>query len=60
MNPHEAPAPAEFGLMIAWMAQHGMTAAAARAVIGNSPNGRTRAQITQELIAWLKTRPKAA
>jgi len=59
MNPTEQPTAAEFGKLIAFMARNGMTAAAARAVIGNNPNGRTRQQITNELIAWLKTRPKA-
>lgn len=58
-NPNEIPSGAEFGQLISFMAQNGMTATAARAVIGDNPNDRIRAQITQELIYWQKTLPKA-
>lgn len=59
MSHATVPSQAEFGLLIAYLAQNGMTAQAARAVIGNSPNGRTRAEIADELRVWLSTRPKA-
>ena len=59
MSHADTPSTAEFGLLINYLAQNGMTANAARAVIGNDPNGRTRQQIADELRTWLKDRPKA-
>ncbi len=58
-TPSEAPSGAEFEQLVDFLAENGMTATAARAVIGNSPNGRTRGEIADELRAWLKERPKA-
>jgi len=55
---NEVPDNAEFGRLIAFMAQNGMTAQAARDVIGNDPAGRTRQEISDELKLWFKTRPK--
>ena len=49
----------EFGQLISFLAQNGMTVQAAQAVIGTNPNGRTRQQIADELREWLRTRPKA-
>jgi hypothetical protein len=49
-----------FGLLVAYLGQHGVAASAARAVIGRNPDGRTRAQIADILREWLRTRPKAA
>ena len=59
-RPTSAPSAAEFGLLVAYLGRNGLAASAARAVIGNNPAGRTRAEISATLIAWLATRPKAA
>ena len=58
MNKNETPDNSEFGLLIAYLGQNGVAADAARDVLGNNPNGRTRQEITNTLRAWLKTRPK--
>ncbi len=50
------PTSNEFGQLVAYMAQNGMTLKAAEDVIGNSPAGRTRQQITEELRTWLRTK----
>jgi hypothetical protein len=55
---HEVYSNSEFGQLVAYMAKNGMTAQAARQVIGNNPNGRTRMEIADELRIWLKNRPK--
>ena len=55
---NDVPSQAEFGLLIAYLANNGMTQQAAQDVIGSNPNGRTRSQIASELRAWLKDRPK--
>ena len=59
MTKDEVPTNAEFGGLIAYMSTNGMTAQAARDVIGNSPNGRTRGEISNELKTWLEGVPKA-
>ncbi len=55
---NETPTAAEFGQLIAAMAKRGRTAQAARAVIGNAPQGRTRKDIADALIAWARQLPK--
>ena len=55
---NEVPSQSEYGLMIAWMSQNGMTAQAARDVIGDGPNGRTRKQIADDLRDWIISNPR--
>ena len=56
---NQEPPVNEFGKIRSLLAQAGVKQADITAVIGNGSNGRTRAQIADELRAWLKTRPKA-
>lgn len=58
-NPNGIPDAAEYGQTIAYMVRNGMTGAEARAMIGDTPNGRSRKQITDELRAGFKESPKA-
>jgi len=57
--PDEIPSPAEFGLLRAYLATQGVSQLDINDAIGVGAQGRTRAEITDELRAWLKTRPKA-
>lgn len=63
--PGGVPGGAEFGQMVAYLVQHkptymtqGQWNQRVAAVIGDSPAGRTRAQITAELVAWFATFPR--
>ena len=56
---NETPDAAEFGRLRAFLAQQGVKQAEIRDAVGTGANGRTRAQISQEIQAWLYTRPKA-
>lgn len=56
MPPHEVPSQAEFGQMVAYLASNGFPIPEITGIIGGQPNGRTRAQIADELRAWLKDR----
>ncbi len=49
----------EFGQQVAFLVQNGFTPQWITSVIGNSSNGRTRAEVTAELIVGLQTLPKA-
>lgn len=55
---NQEPPADEFGQIRALLARAGVKQADITAVIGNGTNGRTRAQIADELRAWLKDRPK--
>ena len=55
----DTPPAAEFGLLRAYLAQQGVSQAEITEAIGIGAQGRSRAEITDELRAWLKTRPKA-
>lgn len=55
-SPNEKPGASEFGQLIAQLAKLGMTSQVAREVLGNNPNGRTRKEIIQILIEWIKAR----
>lgn len=57
--PNESPDAAEFGLLRAHLAGKGVSQAELDAVIGSNVGGRTRAEISNSISAWLKTRPKA-
>jgi len=52
--PNEPPSNAEFGLLRAYLAQNGYSQAQIKDAIGNKPNGKTRQQITQDLIVWME------
>ena len=51
--PTGTPSQAEFGLMTAWMAQNGYGIGQVLQAVGARPNGRTRQEITNDLIEWL-------
>lgn len=51
---NDIPSAAEFGQLRAFLAKQKYKQAQITAAIGNGANGRTRAQITAELIAWLR------
>jgi hypothetical protein len=53
MNPNGIPSQAEFGLLRAYLAQNQMSQSQIDEAIGIVPNGRTRAEIANELRAWL-------
>lgn len=53
------PPASEFGRLRSYLARQGVSQAQIREVIGNGAQGRTRAQIADELREWLRTRPKA-
>lgn len=53
-SPNGTPDAAEFGQLRAYLAQRKFSQAQIREAIGNNPSGRTRAEITQQLIAWLR------
>ena len=53
------PSASEFGMLRAYLARQGVSQATIKEVVGTGPQGRTRTEITAELTAWLKTRPKA-
>ena len=55
-NKHEAPKQADFGRMVAFLAQAGFAGQELARVIGNTPKGRTRGEIADELRVWLKDR----
>ena len=55
----EKPTAAEFGLLRAYLARIGVSQAQINSVIGNTVNNRTRAQIANLLINWMKGLPKA-
>lgn len=57
-RPTSVSSAAEFGLLVAYLGRNGLAASAARAVIGNNPARRTRAEIADILREWLRTRPK--
>jgi len=52
-SPNETPSAAEFGLLRAYLARRGVSQAQISEWIGIKPDGRTRAQITDELKAHL-------
>jgi hypothetical protein len=55
-NPNGVPGAAEFGLLRAYLAQRGMSQVQINAAIGNTPQGRTRAEIADALRQWLANR----
>jgi hypothetical protein len=55
---NDVPSAAEFGRLRAWLATHGLTPAHLNAVLGPTPAGRSRADITALLKQWLAQRPK--
>lgn len=56
--PNGTPGAAEFGMLRAYLAQHGMSQAQIRQAIGTGAQGRTRAQIAAELAAFCATLTK--
>lgn len=50
---------AEFGSLVSYLARNGVANQVARSVLGNSPAGRTRKEMTDALREWLRERPKA-
>ncbi|KKL83461.1 hypothetical protein LCGC14_1974490 [marine sediment metagenome] len=53
------PSAAEFGQIRQYLARNGVSQAGITEVIGIGAQRRSRAEIVEELRAWLKTRPKA-
>jgi len=49
------PGAAEFGQLRAYLAQQGYSQAQIKDAVGTTPNGRTRAEITDQLVAWMTT-----
>lgn len=52
-SPNARPRSAEFGLMRAALAQAGVSQEEIKKAIGDTVKGRTRIQITADLLAWL-------
>jgi hypothetical protein len=50
-----SPGAQEFGQLRAYLGQQGMDQEDINAAIGQSANGRTRLEITDDLITWLKS-----
>lgn len=55
-SPNEKPSASEFGALIAYLARLGIASQIAHQVLGNNPNGRTRKEIVQNLIEWIRVR----
>ena len=58
-NNNGVPDANEFGQKVAFLVQNGFTPQWITAIIGNSAGGRTRAEITADLIEGLRVLPKA-
>jgi len=58
-NPRDqAPSANQFGKIRSMLARSGVSQSEIRDAIGESPNGRTRSEIADELKNWLRDRPK--
>lgn len=53
-QPNGTPGAAEFGQLNAFLAQQGYTPDQRKAAVWQTPGGRTRAQISQQLRGWIK------
>jgi hypothetical protein len=49
---------AEHAKVIRKLRDHGLKVAEAVAVVGTGPNGRSRREVSVELVSWLRNRPK--
>lgn len=54
-SPKDKPTAAEFGQMTAYLAKRKVKLADVKKKIGSTVNNRSRADIVQNLNAWLKT-----
>lgn len=57
---NEMPNASEFGQLRAYLAKAGVSQKQIKEVIGGKVNNRTRAQITEILLNWLRTLPKGS
>ena len=56
MNPNEIPSQAEFGLLRSYLAKRKFSQSQIKEAVGDNPNGKTRHEITNQIINWLKNK----